>query len=93
MADKFLGSLVGGGIKSIQRGISAGGVTSVTISEVNIEKTYVNLLTTVAAGIAGSSGGLSFYGIVLSLSNSTTLLISRTGNSTIPVSWEVIEYE
>ena len=85
----------GGGIKSVQRGVTTPSTTSellVTIAAVNPAKTTVSLLSMTAAAIATYSG----------LSRSSVVLVSGTqlgvtgfsGDSSgvSPVSWEVVEW-
>ena len=90
----------GGGIKSVQRGVSTQTSTGVellvTISAVNPAKTKVSLLTS-RYGVNATSGGegriqvrlvsatqLGIYGHVTDAATGTTYAI--------PVSWEVVEW-
>lgn len=85
-----ISALLGGGIKSVQRGVSTGNV-DITITAVNPQKAFVNL-TTVGQEDARS------WTRQLSLVNATTLrLISSGINSSgmsmnVPTGWEVVEF-
>jgi len=71
-------------IKSVQRGTVNAGNSNVTISSVNMSKTFVTL----------SFGGITDVGTaVASLVNSNTLNIKNPhGSPTVVCSWEVIEF-
>lgn len=79
----------GGGIKSVQRGTTTGSA-SVTISAVNLSKSFVTSSCNFSAGANG----------IVSLSkaklvDSTTLSISAQGNgvATVTTEWEVVEFK
>ena len=83
----------GGGVKSVQRGVSAhpsNTEISVTVTAVNPAKSMLNLLsvnTTV-------SNGEGVNQCMVRLINSTTVGVIAyvNGESSIPVSWELIEF-
>jgi hypothetical protein len=82
-------------IKSIQRGVTVTSTNSVTISEVDLSKTFVS--SSFKSG--NQTGSAASVSAAASLLNSTTLQIhigSSGGNSGItnyPTSyWEVVEY-
>ena len=79
----------GGGIKSVQRGFvgSSFYLEEVTISAVDLSKTFVNLMYS-----AGSSDirGVDTYGI---LTSSTNLYLRRDNTGYGTLVWEVVEFE
>ena len=83
----------GGGIKSVQRGVSAppsNTEISVTVTAVNPAKSMLHLLSvnTIVAGGAGINR------CVVRLIDSTTVGVLAYGNNTfsLPISWELIEF-
>jgi len=93
MADETLSSLVGGGIKSVQRGatsFSASDATkAVTISTVDPGKSFVT--SSINRPDDGSAGHPGFPGVWLG--DSVTLNITGDVNSPVTAFWEVVEYE
>lgn len=89
-------SLLGGGIKSVQRGKytmsnASSGTENITISPVDASKSIVLISYRVIGG--GTNNVRYVYGRIL---DSTTLsLVRNTGSSTVSVqvSWQVIEYD
>lgn len=74
-------------IKSIQRGYSSNG--TVPIAPVNMDKTVVNMLSSVAMYRTGGVYGPYYYSSKVSLKSATELLVVSSQWS---VEWEVIEY-
>ena len=58
MGGVVVGGSTGGGIKSVQRG-SAAGSGNVTISSIDITKSFVNIFGTASSGTITVSGGLN----------------------------------
>lgn len=91
MATKNLSQLIGGVIKSVQRGqeTMGGGTGSVnvTITAVDLSKTFMTLSQwTVDPNTDGLSSG--------HLSTSTNLIITKGATGSLSfVAWEIIEYE
>lgn len=82
-----LKSLIGGGIKSIQRGKTTGNSNVITISPVDLDKSIVN---STALCTNSQFGG---YTAQLTASDKLTISAGSTGSGgVIIVSWEVIEY-
>lgn len=85
-----ISALLGGGVKSVQRGVSTGNV-DVTIAAVNPQKAFTNLLT------VGQESARNLTR-QLSLVNATTLRLISSGVSSdgysmdVPTSWEVVEF-
>lgn len=88
-----LKNLSGGGVKSIQRGVTAvvaNNSTNVTISPVLLEKSVVIFGHTCSSG----ANGVVAYGVA-ALSSSTSLSVSTTCTSagtSVSVHWQVVEY-
>ncbi len=94
MVELTLGEIVGGHIKSIQRGTkNLSGVSSgtTTITEVDLDKSFVS---SSCRPQSGSSSGSPQHIATAYLSDSTTMTFNRgaSTNSTT-IAWEVIEYE
>lgn len=77
-----------GGIKSVQRGltnVANSATTNVTISSVNMNKAYANLLN-------NNGDGGAYYHRYIRLTSATNLEIYNGEPSTRIISWEVIEF-
>lgn len=85
-------SLGGVGIKSVQRGTGIADLnyTNVTISSVNMSKTYINVQPYVRANADG--GVTSTDAVMGELTSSTNIKISHKYNSSYTYVWEVIEF-
>jgi len=83
-------------IKSIQRGNGAlvsESSESVTITEIDLNKTFVNILGPGPMRYS-SSTNLSGAGVYFRLTNSTTLYVDSTQSVyRLYYSWEIVEYE
>ena len=84
-----LSQFMGGGIKSVQRGVFAGSTTETTIniSAVNPAKAFVNVMS---GSVYGGSGTSWWYARLTSSTKLAVLAIS--GGSAASMSWEVIEF-
>lgn len=86
-----LSKLGGGGIKPVQRGAvasSTGEVINVTISPVDISKSFV--VSSAKTSIAGAASA------ALQLTSGTNLRVAFSppaGGGSITVEWQVVEYE
>jgi hypothetical protein len=92
MTSKTLSSIVGGGLKGVQRGsvISSGtGTTNITITAVNIEKSFLTI--NYGRDQDGSSGHPGTPGAALTTSTNIAVI----GDLATPcvVYWEVVEYD
>jgi hypothetical protein len=91
-------SSLAGGIKSVQRGTNAftGSTLNVAISEVDMDKTMINLLTTTAAYNQGGTNNSAFikYELYITLVSPTRLDIKGDNVTSLNTvcSWEVVEY-
>ncbi len=86
-------------IKSVQRGSTslAGftGTAAVSISAVNVSKSYVVISVADNIGSAGSSSGNSEVGVAAQLSATQITFVRQYGNLTAgaaTIYWQVIEY-
>lgn len=86
-----------GGIKSVQRGVESSfdlsGTKEISISEVDVDKTFINIIN-----LVGASFGSSASVIILTLKDSTTLELKSDskqawGKDFGSLSWEVIEFK
>ena len=82
----------GGGIKSVQSGVTTGTNSApgtATISPVNTAKAFISIRGTSAGNIAG------LYGVA-TLTDSTTVTVIQSNNNTqaytVTVYWTVVEY-
>ena len=78
----------GGGIKSVQRG-SAGGAGNVTISSVNIGKSFVNIYGTASSGTVAASGSINSSSGTLAAANANLRRSGGGGNNTS--TWTITE--
>lgn len=85
-------------IKSIQRGISdLWGTTNrtITISSVNVSKSFVNISSFNSTGDSGTASNVVVRAstVLARLSSSNQLILERGTTAPNVTSWEVIEYE
>ena len=86
----------GGGIKSVQRGAvsSSSYADNVTITAVNLSKSFVNMQTARTNAAAARPHDDNQSATVGRLTNSTTLRVYKSRDHPVsPVDWEVIEFE
>lgn len=90
-----LSSLIGGAIKSVQRGTItvAGGSTSntATVTAVDTSKSELRMLG--FSGSSTSSGGAEEWAVRIALTNGTTVTATRAANTqSVTVSFELTEF-
>ena len=78
----------GGGIKSVQRG-SAGGAGNVTITAVDLSKSFVNVFGTASSGTVAASGSINSSSGTLSSANANLRRSGGGGNNTS--TWTITE--
>lgn len=88
-----ISDLVGGGIKSVQRGevdVSSGLTdVNVSVSAVNMSKSFVNI----PGSKTSNASGLDTAFVSVKLTSTTNLQFSRiTGVNGVIVSWELVEF-
>lgn len=91
MATKTLSQLIGGIVKSTQRGLavigSGSSTQNVTITSVDLDKSFLSY--------GGSNASADARGLVtMRLTSSTNILVVKgTSGGLTTAAWEVIEYE
>lgn len=87
-----LPAAAGGGIKSVQRG-SAGGAGTVTITAVDIAKSFVNVQGTAASGTVAAAGSINAsttnFAQVRLLTQNSYFNTFNTANGNVPASGSV----
>ena len=78
----------GGGIKSVQRG-SAGGAGNVTITAVDLSKSFVNVFGTASSGTVAASGSINSSSGTLASANANLRRSGGGGNNTS--TWTITE--
>lgn len=91
MADVFLSTLTGGGIKNVQRGQYGGhdgGLTTLTISSINPSKSFINVSGYTSSNVDSTTTSVFGY-----IQSATQIVIGSSSSSAGgKICWEVVEF-